>query len=198
MYQTRLLVRLLEDFTALASEDPRTLTEDQARSLEYFQAERAHSPNTLEPRERILRWVHNVKLVDNFAQGADRLPRENNRLPKAEIDPHEQRLADWIRYQRRPATQGAHCEYQWRRLECLPDFSWEPRGDQWDAQLAKFTRFIEEAGRSPRYRADEVDERNLAAWVTRQRRLARRGTLPADRFSDLQRLGCGLDLDGQR
>lgn len=194
MHQNPTLARLHLDYTGLASEDPHRLNEDQARSLQYFEAERTCSLDGREPRERILRWVYTVQLVDVFAQAAGRLPRENNRLPKSDIDPFEQRLADWIRYQRRPATQSLHCDYQRRRLECLHGFSWDPLGEQWDSQLAKFAQFVEELRRVPRYRADDVDERNLAAWVTRQRHFLRLGLLPADRVSDLRKLGCGFGV----
>lgn len=187
-----LLARLFRDYAALTGQDSRRLGEDQARSVQYFQAELTFRDDAPLPRHRVLRWVHMVRSVDAFCRDAGHLPRENNRRPKSEVNPQEQRLAGWLRYQRRLATQSLHCDYQRRRLECLSSFSWDPLGDQWDAQLARFTEFVEEFHRLPRYRAIEADERNAAAWATRQRRFMRLGILPSDRISELRELGCDI------
>ena len=196
MHKTPRLARLFRDSAALALQDPRLLAEDHTRSLEYFRAELSDANDASPPRNRVRRWVHMVRSVDAFYRDAGRLPRENNRVPKSEISPQEQRLADWLRYQRRPATLSHHCEYQRRRLECLPSFSWDPMGDQWDTQLARVTEFVDEFHRLPRYRAIETEERNIAAWVTRQRRFMRLGTLQADRISELRELGRDIGPDG--
>lgn len=186
------LARLFQEYSTLAGQDRRRQTADQARSLQYFHDEMASSGDGSAPRARTIRWVYTVKSVDAFVTSAGHLPRENNRLPKLEIDPREQALADWIRYQRRPASRALHCEYQRRRLECLLGFSWDPLGDQWDAQFAQFTRFVGEFHRAPRYRAEDATERTIAAWAAKQRHFLRSGTLPEDRVRKLRNLAFGL------
>jgi hypothetical protein len=109
-------------------------------------------------------------------------------LPRGTVSADEQRLADWIRYQRRPATRSLHCDYQRRRLETLPGFSWTPLDDQWNERFADFAAFVATHHRPPRYRSDNAEERAIAAWVTKQGRFIKLGTLPEDRVRKLNSL----------
>jgi hypothetical protein len=65
-------------------------------------------------------------------------------------------------------------------LNQLSGFSWDPHGDTWHQH--------EVERRMPRYRANDPLERELAAWVHKQRHLYRRGQLRPDRVAALRQL----------
>ena len=111
--------------------------------------------------------------------------RENNRLPREAISDEERESAEWARYQRRPSTRSQHCRYQTRRLEIIPDFSWNPQEDKWIAQFTDYFHFFDAHG-APAIRSRNPDERRRAAWAARQRLAHAKGTLPPARSAKLE------------
>lgn len=183
------LASLFQEYADLQSQSIPPLTADQQRSLLYFRAEQAMTcRRTLIPRDLVGRWVHHLIGAVEFTHRTEHLPRENNRAAIGEISHEERMLADWLRYQRRPATRALHCDYQRRRLECVQGFSWDPHGERWSATYARFLAFVEEHRRAPRYRSTDLQERAIAAWAAKQRHLIRRGALPQDRAQKLDQL----------
>ena len=184
------LARLWADYLALYQNGPHWPTDDQLHSLAYFREETklGRTTSSTASRSRVSVWVDAVIAVEAFVDREGRLPRENNRAARESITVEERRLADWIRYQRRYTTRDRHCEYQRRRLECVPGFSWDPRGDQWDVQFAEFARFVATHHRAPRYRSDDSHEKGLAAWAAKQRELIQKGTLSPRRVKKLRSL----------
>lgn len=174
--------------TELEHQSTLRLKPDELRSLRYLRMAEATDPAGPSPSDRIGAWLHRAHHVEQFVRRTGRLPRENNRLPKESIDPIEQTLADWLRYQRRAATRSLHCEYQRLRLESVPGFSWEPLGDRWDERFAEYVSFIGRQHRIPLYRSADQHERSLAAWATKQRSFLRAGTLPQERARKLASL----------
>lgn len=72
-------------------------------------------------------WVLNVRAVDEFVAGEQRLPRSNSRTDMRSARPQEARLADWLRHQR--GRRARLHVYKIERLELAPWFSWEPLAD---------------------------------------------------------------------
>src|SRR5690606_2601010 len=145
-------------------------------SLAFYEAETAAGGIPPGRVDRVAAWIRSVQRLDDFISQHGRLPRENNRL----VDPisaQEQSLADWVRYQRRPATRDLHCDYQRRRLEGIPGFHWDPLDTQWNTMFAAFARFVGTEHRAPRYRSGDPNERALATWAAKQRQLLRNGKL---------------------
>lgn len=184
------LARLWAEYLALDQNRPHWPTDDQLHSLTYFREElrAGHATSSAASRSRVSVWVDTVIAVEAFVDREGRLPRENNRAVRGTITAEERRLADWIRYQRRQATRVGHCDYQRRRLECIPGFLWDPRGDQWDVQFAEFARFVATHHHAPRYRSDDSHEKGLAAWAAKQREFIQKGTLPPRRLKKLRSL----------
>lgn len=182
---------LRREYRQLHLSDHRSLTPDQARSLSYYFTELAliRDPDSATAaRDRVTTWCTNVLALDAFADAEKRMPRENNRLPREETPQVERRLADWVTYQRTPATRAQHCTYQQRRLSAIPGFSWSPLDDRWWDAYREYRGFITAHGKAPRYRSEEQDEKRLAAWAAKQRWRNRTSGLEAERREALSAL----------
>lgn len=114
------LNKLHKEYTLLSGVPLDQLSDDQIRSLQYYQA--ATQPTTETTRAK--HWVDNAARLEGFVQENSRMPRENSRK-RWSIPPTERSLADWVRYQRR--IEEKLCDYQARRLEAVRGFSWDPR-----------------------------------------------------------------------
>lgn len=135
---------------------------------------------------RLQRWLANAHALTEYVDRHDRWPHAKARSAGAR-DRGEERIANWIRYQRRHEV--ALCQYQRERLEVIPGFSWAPLDEQWDANLAGWAMFVAKTGRSPDLASENQTERTLAAWASHQRRLHRTHRLPARRFTELNQMG---------
>ncbi|MET3769832.1 hypothetical protein ABIB15_002536 [Marisediminicola sp. UYEF4] len=177
---------LAAKYEALARTPPRLHDDDHARSRRHHAVNAALEADerVLEPSARIVSWVVLLRSFERFESRENRLPRENNRLPPGSISDEERTLAEWRKYQLRAATRERHCDYQRRRLESIPGFTWTPLEDRWNQQYAEYVGFVE-AHREPRRRSPDPLERRLAAWWERQRRARSRGTLPEERAARL-------------
>ena len=166
--------------------------EDAVRSLRYFRVERQviiDSRFLDQLSDRISVWIRTVREVDAFTERHARHPRAHGRAAsRTEELREEARLADWLRYQRRPVVQARLCEYQARRLECVEGFRWDPLGERWDDHLLEYLGFVEAHGRKPRYRSEDWHEQRLAGWAAKQRHLLRRGQLSYDRAFEFHRM----------
>lgn len=183
------LIALWERYDDLETQPTARLSDDERQSLRYFRAERHFSSSWgLAPVDRVGRWAHTVLRLDAFVHAEGRLPRENNRLEAAAISVEERSLADFVRYQRRPATRDLHCTYQSLRLLCVPGFSWNPLDDAWDRMFEAFASFVGAYRRAPRLRSSNPDEKKLAAWSAKQRHFMKLGTLPIERQMKLNSL----------
>jgi hypothetical protein len=182
---------LYVDYLHLVASDPRSLTEDETRSILYFRTEQslaAGGTNADDIPRRVLKWITSARAVDDFIAAVGRLPRENNRLPRAHVSAEERVLVEWLRYQRRPRTRETHCDYQRRRLEAVPGFLWEPIADRWSDTFRDYERFLVRHRRAPSIRSVDPLERHLAAWASKQRHRRRRRHLDAARESALATL----------
>jgi hypothetical protein len=117
----------------------------------------------------------------------ERMPHEVA-APTGDVEAAERRLGGWVRYQRRRNDRGLLPAWQRELLGQIPEFSWDPLGDQWDDWLTKLRRFLAEERRMPRYRTNSTSEKALAAWVHKQRFFHRQGSLAADRVTALRSL----------
>lgn len=181
------LHQLHNRYAALAAEDSRVFTDDKRRSVAYYLLD-VNDRQDPAARDRPAVWVRTVRLLHAFTVREGRLPRENNRLGRQEITDEERRLAEWVRYQRRPATRASHCDYQRRRLEAVPGFRWDPIGQAWMTNLEAYRVFTAARRRAPSSRSLDAGERRLAVWAAKQRFHRKRGRLAAGRVAALNRL----------
>ena len=183
---------LIADYQDLTARDPGSLTVDEARSIRYFRTEQFIAAGITPPAgtsRKLLRWVTSARAVDDVIASAGRLPRENNRVSRAEVLTEERAVVEWLRYQRRYVTRDTHCDYQRRRLQAFPGFMWDPIADRWSDTLRASEQFLDQHRRAPSVRSSDPIERSLAAWSSKQRHLRRRrGRLDPERETTLAAL----------
>jgi hypothetical protein len=184
-----LLDRLHNDYAALDLRPLAALTLDHRRSLVFYRGEHAMIAATAVPPEipfQVINWLLTLVQLEAFLTRNHRWPRENRRLNQTEITSEERRLAAWIRTQR--TGEALRCDYQMRRLECLPGFHWHPLDDRWDEHVIEYQFFTETHRRAPLVSSNNPAERTLASFAAKARLAYRRGRLPAHRIATLERL----------
>ncbi|TFC18609.1 hypothetical protein E3O19_04370 [Cryobacterium algoritolerans] len=186
------LQALHAEYAVLSLAGKRSLSGDQARSITFYRAELAFIED---PRafagssNQIVKWIWFVQKVESFVAANGRLPRQNNRLAGEDIDRDEWDLAEWVRYrQGRAASTGRLCDYQRRRLACIPGYREHPRESNWDRRLEDYRSFIEVHRRAPRYRSEDGTEKSLAGWGATQRAAYLAATLSPRRIRRLEQL----------
>jgi hypothetical protein len=182
---------LFSRYEILASGTRAHLSADEARSVLFYRIDRAMAdgePSAEFPRSQPVLWVKNLRDTADFVGEFGRMARENNRLPVPLISARERTLADWVRYQRRPATRDRLCTYQVMRLETVPGFSWSPHDDLWTRSYDDYLQFVLDRRRSPSSRSVDVRERQLAIWASKQRYHHRRDALSEERAGLLNEL----------
>ncbi len=161
------------------------------RSLRYFSADDAFDvdPASLaaaRDRASVCGCAHSVKWrYSPRFMAVCRAPTIG--VPSLRNYPKRPGSADWVRFQRKPATRDLHCDYQRRRLETLAGFSWDPLGEAWERQLGSLIQFMAVNRRMPKYRSAVTSERRLAGWLAKQRHLHRNGRLTQTRATALHR-----------
>ena len=185
------LDQLRADFAALTHRSPNSMSIDQRRSVTFYLAECAVLAGIevapLTPT-RTLQWLHALADLEVFLARERRWPRENNRLDRNAISEGERRLAVWVRTQRAAADQGQRCQYQLRRLECVPGFQQHPLDERWDQNVLALQQFIANHCRAPVIRSDDPAERSLAGFAAKQRLAYRRERLTPRQIVTLERV----------
>ena len=185
------LDQLHADYATLALRPPGALSPDHRRSLLFYRGELAlltHTPPLSQTPIRVIEWLQTLTALKAFITRETRWPRENRRLDRAAITAEERRLATWVRTQRTAANGGVRCDYQLRRLACVPGFHGHPLDDQWSQRIIDHQHFTDTNRRAPLLRSDDPTERSLAAFAAKQRLAYRRGQLSPRRIAMLERL----------
>ncbi|WP_236966746.1 helicase associated domain-containing protein [Marisediminicola antarctica] len=135
-----------------------------------------------EPADRLeQRWLATYGQIRSFRATKGKLPLEAGVGSEAT-------LGGWLRNQRRRHKRGRMPAWQADLLQRIPGFVWEPAVGAWWVKLELLRAFLEREGRVPRYRSVDAGERELAAWVHKQRHHFRQGRLRPDRAAALRRL----------
>jgi hypothetical protein len=185
------LTQLHADYATLALRPSAALTPDHRRSLLFYRGELAmlaHIPPPSQTPIRVLRWLQTLTVLEAFIARERRWPRENRRLDPAAITAEERQLATWVRTQRTAADEGVRCDYQLRRLACVPGFHLYPLAEQWFRQVTEYRHFTSAHRRAPLLRSADPTEGRIARFAAKQRLAYRRGRLSPDRIATLERL----------
>jgi len=95
-------------------------------------------------------------------------------------------LGGWVSLQRMKRAAGELSEDRQRRLEALPGWMWDVKGEQWEAAFALLQRYAKAEG-NPDVPGGRVFEGyKLGDWVERQRREYAKGNLSTDRVRRLE------------
>ena len=207
MHASNTLDQLHADYATRALRPPTALTPDRRRSLLFYRGELAlltHTPPPTLTPIRVIRWLQTLAALEAFIAQETRWPRENRRLDRAAITAEERHLATWVRTQRTAADGGVRCDYQLRRLACVPGFHLHPLAEKWYRHVTEYQHSTDTHRRAPFLRSDDPTERRLARFAAKQRLAHRRGRLCPDRIATLERLdfwswgtqppGAGYDL----
>jgi len=191
VHASNALDQLHADYATLALRLPTALTPDRRRSLLFYRGELAlftHTPPPTLTPIRVIRWLQTLAVLEAFIVRETRWPRENRRLDRAAISALERRLAIWVRTQRTAVGRGVRCEYQIRRLACIPGFHLHPLDDRWHQHVSDYRTFTDTWRRPPLVRSVDEAESRLAAFAAKQRFNFRNGRLSPDRIAALKRL----------
>ncbi|MGW8430565.1 helicase associated domain-containing protein [Curtobacterium citreum] len=178
---TAALAALWSEYAALSDQPSRLLSLEQRRGVEYYLAD--IDPEAAS-RPFVRRWVARVHELESFAIASGRMPLADRRRPRPATA--EQSLVDAVAYFRQVQAAGGYCDYQTRRLEAVPGFSWSPRDAHWATMLAAHQQFWAEHGFAPRRRSSDPAEVAIGRWVAQQRALHSRGQLPPARAARLR------------
>ena len=98
------------------------------------------------------------------------------------------KLGAWVRGQRSQKQKGTLSDDRARRLEALPEWSWQPREAAWEEGFGRLRNFTEREGHARVPRAHREDGYRLGGWVVRQRALKQNGMLSDERARLLEAL----------
>lgn len=96
------------------------------------------------------------------------------------------KLGQWVSLQRQGYRSGKLAEDRRQRLDAIPEWTWNPIDDLWEAGFRHAQRYAEAEGTSrvPQ-QYETTDGFNLGSWVATQRRRYRKGVLEPDRIHRL-------------
>lgn len=178
-------------FEALAACPPEALTVDETASLRCFrevQAVRAGRDDAQSAADRATAWAQNAVSLERWVAHEGRLPVENNRRAPSPEAAKENRLAQWLRYERLIPTRVRRCSFQRAWLKRFPTALNRTRTRRWVLMVRSYRVFVVTERRAPRYRSTSDRERRLAAWAAKQRWKYRAERLSAHRVSRLEAL----------
>ena len=84
-------------------------------------------------------WVRRYGDLVRHCTEVGMMPREIAHPAGVEVE--ENRLAGWVRYQRRREERGVMSAWQRQLLGQVPGFSWDPLGEQWDTTCAELCQW---------------------------------------------------------
>lgn len=149
-----------------------------------------------ERRERLLRlpgWLWDVK-DEQWGVGFAHLfkwveTNGNSALPRDHVDPDDgYPVGQWVNNQRAARRRGKLSEERQRKLEELPDWSWDPKSDAWDRNFEVLTRYVAKHGDSRVPPGCEFEGVRLSSWCVTQRAAGARGQLSESRRLRLETL----------
>ena len=127
-------------------------------------------------------WEDNLRKLSGF------LASSGGAYPKSlSSDASEAECARWVSSQRQKRRIGALSEDQLRRLEALPDWSWNTLDRAWERGLEALHGFLKEnGGRWPTSNSADATERKSSEWIAMQRDAYKRGVLETERVQRLE------------
>jgi superfamily II DNA or RNA helicase len=159
---------------------------------------RAYSTGKLskERQERLLRlpgWLWDVK-DEQWEGGFAHLfkwveTNGNSALPREYVDPDDgYPVGQWVNNQRAARRRGKLSEERQRKLEALPDWSWDPKSDAWEQKFEVLARYVAKHGDSRVPPGCEFEGVRLSSWCVTQRAAGTRGQLSESRRRRLETL----------
>ena len=127
-------------------------------------------------------WRKRFESVKLFIQTKNRLPSSSSQ------DRAEKSLGGWLDGQKLKKKKGLLANDKIRKLQDLPDWSWDFQAEQWGKTRLKVRDFIDKHGGYPSEKSPNKAEKSLAAWCRGQKVRKRLGTMPQLRIKLLEQL----------
>ncbi len=141
--------------------------------------------------EAVTGWTwtpFDVQWEDAFAKLRHFVEREGHaRVPQQHVE-DGLRIGSWITRQRQVFNDGQMSHERQRRLETLPDWTWDALTAQWDDGLTNLLHFVKREGHTrvpPKHVEHGV---RLDSWIARQRQLFNDGQLSHPRQQRLEKV----------
>ena len=98
------------------------------------------------------------------------------------------KLGIWVDTQRAFYKNGKLSSDKVKLLEDLPEWSWDPMGDQWHGNYAALKGYIERNDSIPFWNYETDDGLKLGMWINNQRKFYNKGKLSPDKVKLLEDL----------
>ncbi len=176
---------------------PQQHREDGYKLGAWVANQRAQKRTSRLPDERVWRldglpgWTWNTVEAaweDGFGHLRRFAEREGHALVPLQHREDGYKLGAWVRGQRSQKQKGTLSDDRARRLEALPEWSWQPREAAWEEGFGRLRNFTEREGHARVPRAHREDGYRLGGWVVRQRALKQNGMLSDERARLLEAL----------
>jgi len=125
-------------------------------------------------------WLKNYDDLRSFV-------REHDRLPKRE-KPSEKALAGWVTVQRTRNKKGTVSKKQFKLLQEIANWSWDPFADLWDSSLLALKAFAKREGHAKAPQGHIENGVDLGSFVNGRRTEYKKGKLSKERIKQLEAL----------
>jgi superfamily II DNA or RNA helicase len=123
------------------------------------------------------RWVEMFETLKQFIE-------ENGHARVPNSSP----LGRWIVKQRSRDDDGTLPGEYRDRLNEIPEWTWDPKADQWEEWFSRLLRYVDDNGDASILKSYTLDGYPLGAWAAKQRDRRARGVLRSDREQRLKEL----------
>jgi superfamily II DNA or RNA helicase len=154
----------------------------------HFYAKGILDPDRACRLQALPRWTWDA-IAEQWEEGFRRLLRyvelNGHARPGAKDTVDGYPIGRWVITQRHFYAKGTLPPDREDRLQGLPDWTWDPRADQWEEGFRRLLRFVELNGHAGVAYLDMVDGYAIGKWVDKQRQRRTKGRLEPDRESRL-------------
>ncbi len=120
--------------------------------------------------------------------------KEHNREPSNKSkNNYEKNIGCWATRQRIEYNKNNLSQDRIDKLNFI-GFTWDIKGDWWEQSFNAYVSFRKEHGREPLHTSKNKSEKDIALWVTRQRKSYKRNKLSQDRIERLNSIGFTWDI----
>ncbi|WP_280471737.1 helicase associated domain-containing protein [Nocardia cyriacigeorgica] len=127
-------------------------------------------------------WESTFEHLVKFAED-----RGHTRVPK-DYTVDRCGLGGWVQIQRSRYNRRVLDPVRANRLQALPGWTWTPDADRWNKFFALLVAYVEKHGHPRVPQSHVVDGHRLGSWLSNQRQILAKGSMPDDRAERLTAL----------
>jgi superfamily II DNA or RNA helicase len=151
------------------------------------------TPDQVTKLESLPKWSWDAisdRWNDSYSYLVQYIKKEgNSRVPQNFRVEGGFNLGNWVSIQRRDRFNGSYDKSRIKKLEALPDWTWDPIEDRWNEGFSNLVQYVEKKGHARvTKRFETKDGFKLGQWVGVQRRDRDTNTYDQDRIKKLEAL----------